>query len=209
MALTTYTELKAAIATRLHRSDLTANIVDYITIAEKRLNRLLKLSQAETEVTLTATPSSRSLTLPADFGTVIALYLTTYLPRTPLEFRLPEDMQVMDANGQSEYWTIDGAVIKTDTPADIAYTYTLRYKAAYDLASSSTNTLLTKYPDLYLYGSLVEAGADIKDNGLIQVSAGRFNEALKEVMDDINAARNLAPLTTELSGYARFNITNG
>jgi hypothetical protein len=209
MALTTYIELQAAIASRLHRSDLTTQIVDYITIAEKRLNRLLKLSQAETEVTLTATPSSRSLTLPSDFGTVIALYLTTYLPRTPLEFRLPEDMQVMDANGQSEYWTIDGAVIKTDTPADIAYTYTLRYKAAYDLASSSTNTLLTKYPDLYLYGSLVEAGADTKDGELVQMSAGRFNEALREVKDDINAARNLAPLTTELSGYARFNITNG
>ena len=74
MALTNYAELSAAIAGRLHRTDLTAAIVDYITLAEKRLNRTVKLAAQETEATLTATVGIRDLVLPPLFGSPVALY---------------------------------------------------------------------------------------------------------------------------------------
>ena len=92
MPFTTYAELNTAIAGRLHRSDLTASIPDYITLAEKSLNRTLQLTNQELETTLTATIGSRSLTLPSGFARPLALYLTTYLPRTELEYRLPTSM---------------------------------------------------------------------------------------------------------------------
>ena len=207
--LTTYTELQAAIASRLHRTDLTTQIVDYITIAEKRIIRQLQLTEQETETVLTAVISSRNLTLPTDFSAPIALYLTTYLPRISLEYRLPQDMQVFSDNGPASYWTIDGAVIKTDTPADQQYTYVLRYVASFNIASTSTNSLLTNYPELYLYGALIEAAADVRDNELAQVSATRFAQALQECSDDINANRRIAPLVTELPVSGRSNIISG
>lgn len=209
MALTTYAELQAAIAGRLHRADLTTRIVDYITIAEKRINRALKLTSQETEATLTAVVGSRSLTIPTLFGTPIALYLTTWLPRTGLEYRLPTDMQVYSSNGPSSKWTIDGSVINTDTPADRAYTYAFRYLAEMNLASTLANVVLTSYPDLYLYGALIEAGIDIKDNDLVASSQGRFNQAMDECMNDANASRSIAKLTTELGGSSRSNIIRG
>lgn len=209
MPFTTYTELKAALATRLHRSDLTANIIDYITLAEKRLNRVLKLSAQETEATLTATVSSRTLTPPNDFGRPIALYQTTNLPRSEVTYKLPTAMQVLNSNGPASSWTIDGVVIKTDAPADIAYTYSLRYASEYDIASTSTNTLLTKYPDLYFYGAIIEAGNDLKDDAQIARAEKRYAQALQECINAANATRSIATLSTDLSGTPTQNIITG
>lgn len=209
MALTTYAELSAAIANRLHRTDLTSSIVDYITLAEKRLNRTVKLAAQETETTLTASVGSRSIALPSLFGNPVALYLTTYLPRIEIEYRLPAQMQVYSDNGPARYWTIDGATLKTDTPADIAYTYALRYAADYDLAATSTNALLTAYPNLYFYGALVEAADDLRDDAALKKYEARYQQALEECANNENATRSIAALTTELAGGGTANIIRG
>lgn len=209
MALSNYTELRAAIASRLHRTDLTTQIVDYIAVAEKRLNRTIRLKAQETEATLTATPSSRVLTLPSLFGAPIALYLTTYLPRTALEYRLPEEMQVYSGTGISRYWAIDGADLKTDTPADQAYTYTLRYIADYDISATATNALLTNYPDLYLYGAMIEAATDLVDDALLKRAEYRYVQALQECLNNENASRAIARLTTEVGTSGNGNIITG
>lgn len=209
MAFANYTELQAAIATRLHRSDLTTSIVDYIAIAERRLNRTLQLLAQETEASLAATIGSRFIALPTLFGAPIALYLTTYLPRIELEFRLPTEMQVYSSNGPAQFWTIDGAQLATDTPADLAYTYTLRYCAEYNLAATATNALLTAYPDLYLYGALIEAADDIRDDALLARSQQRYQQALQECQNNENANRSISYLTTEFSPSNRQNIIRG
>lgn len=209
MALTTYSELKAAIASRLHRTDLTTDIVDFITLAEKSLNHTLGLSAQETEATLTATVSSRTLTPPSLFGAPVALYLTTYLPRQELGYQLPSDMQVYSDNGEAGAWTIDGALIKTDRPADIAYTYTLRYVAEFDLAATLTNSLLTNYPDLYLFGSLIEAADHIRDDASMARYQQRYARALQECKDNENANRSIAKLSTEFGSRQKQNIISG
>ena len=53
MALTTYTELKASIADWLNRSDLTAAIADFISLAEAQIERTLRTRQMLTRTTLT------------------------------------------------------------------------------------------------------------------------------------------------------------
>lgn len=209
MALANYTELQAAIATRLHRSDLTTAIVDYIAIAEKRLNRTLKLLAQESETDLTATIGSRFMALPSLFGSPIALYLTTYLPRIEVEFRLPTEMQVFSDNGPPEFWTLDGLQLATDSPADIAYAYTLRYCAEYNLAATATNALLTNYPDLYLYGALIEAADDIRDDALLARSQQRYAQALQECQNNENDNRSISYLTTEFSSANKQNIIRG
>ena len=73
MALSTYTELKAAIADYLDRSDLTSQIVDFITLAEAEFNRTLFVAQRE-EVS-SASASSGTITLPSDFWAMRAIYI--------------------------------------------------------------------------------------------------------------------------------------
>lgn len=170
---------------------------------------MLRLSAQELETTLTATIGSRSLTLPSLFGSPIALYLTTYLPRIELEYRLPEEMQVFSSDGPAKVWTIDGSVINTDTPADQAYTYTLRYVSEFDIATTATNSLLTNYPDLYLYGALIESGNDLVNINAIAMYEKRYGRALQECLNNEHANRSLAKLTTELSGHRKSNIISG
>lgn len=209
MPFGTYTELKAAIATRLHRSDLTAAIVDYVALAEKRLNRDVQLVAQETETTLTAVVGSRNLTIPSLFGAPLGLYLTTYLPRAEIHYRLPTQMQVFSENGPASYWTVDGTVIKTDAPADIAYTYALRYRAEYNLAATDTNALLTNYPDLYFNAALIEAAADLQNDAMLQRYQLRYAQSLQECKTSENDSRSIAPLTTEVAAQGRSYIISG
>ena len=51
MAISNYSELKAAIADWLDRSDLTDSIPDFITLAETRHRRDFKIRRMETRVT--------------------------------------------------------------------------------------------------------------------------------------------------------------
>lgn len=65
MAITTYSELQAAIQAWLARTDLAANVPDFITLFEAAANRRLRVRQQETSTTLT--PTSGSASLPADY----------------------------------------------------------------------------------------------------------------------------------------------
>jgi len=210
MALANFTDLKAAIASWLHRSDLTAQIPDFIALAESRLNRRLSLLQQETEATLTATVSSRLMTRPADMGNPLALWLTTYQPRTSMTFVTPQQLPVTDFSGQSDYWTVTDTAIEVENPADLAYTYTLRYVALYDLASTSTNRLLTEYPDAYLFGALSEAAPYIRDANSVRLWAQKFELAIREAMSDSQRNKSIASLRTDLPGTVRGgNILRG
>lgn len=211
MAITTYTELVAALDGQsgyLHRSDLTAKIPDFIRLAESKINRKLRLLLQELETTLTATIGSRLMAVPTRFGTPIALWCTTYLPREELIYINPERLEVTDSNSASDYYTVDGGNIATENPADIAYTYTLRYLTTFDLASTSTNTVLTDYPDVYIYGALAESVSLTQDFESLALWQGRFDQAIKEAISDTNATKSKAMLRTEFAG-SRPNIIRG
>ena len=55
MAITTYTELKSAVANHLARTDLTSVIPDFISLAEARLSRELETRDQEKRATATMT----------------------------------------------------------------------------------------------------------------------------------------------------------
>lgn len=211
MAISTYAQLVAALdgsTGYLHRTDLTAKIPNYISVCESRINRKLTLLQQETEANLTATVGSRYMPLPTRFNTPIQLWLTTYQPRIDLEFRSTADIPVTDWSSQSDYYTVDGANIATENLADQAYTYTLRYYTNFDLATTLTNTVLTNYPDMYIYGTLIASVPDTRDTSMLELWTGLYEQALKEAMSDTVATRSKAALRTEF-GARRSNIFRG
>ena len=71
----TYTELKAAVATYMHRTDLTAVTPTFIQLAESSLFR--ELSPPETEEIVAGVTVGGYAVLPADFGTLQKLTVTT------------------------------------------------------------------------------------------------------------------------------------
>ena len=211
MSIATYAELVTALdgaSGYLHRGDLTAKIPDFIRVAESRINRKLRVLLQETESTLTATIGSRLMSVPTLFGTPVALWLETYEPRDELIYRAPNDLPVTDTSGGSDFYTVDGDNIATENPADIAYSYTLRYCTKFDIASTSTNTVLTNYPDIYIYGTLVASTAWTQDMSQLQFWVQQRDEAMAEAMADTRKTKGKATLRTEFGG-SRPNIIRG
>ena len=212
MALANYTDLKASVADWLHRSDLTAQIVDFITLAESRINRDLNSRLAEEDASLMGTIGVRTIALPSDFIHPLGLWLTTYSPREPMVYKIPEKLTVSTTNGNPRYYTIDGANIAFEFPLDLAYTYTLRYKSGYVLSgSATTNWLLTNHPDVYLYASLIESAVYVRDAAQIPVWTNLYQEALAGVRAKEMRNKSMAILGTDaaLSGGRSSNILDG
>lgn len=209
--ITTYAELVTALdgtSGYLHRTDLTAKIPDFIKLAESKINRKLRLLLGETESTLTATIGSRLMAVPTRFGSPIELWDTTNEPRTKMLYMQPDLLPVTTTNGASEYYTVDGAFIATENPADVAYTYTLRYQTKFNLETTSTNTILDNYPDIYVYGALLASIPFTRDYKNFDVWSALYNNAIDEAMTDSNVTRRKALLRTEFGG-SRPNILRG
>jgi hypothetical protein len=67
MSFATYSDLKTSIAGYLARSDLTSQIPDFITFAENRLRRELRIRQMLKSVTTSTVSGDSTVELPADF----------------------------------------------------------------------------------------------------------------------------------------------
>lgn len=194
MALANYTDLQASIASWHHRSE--SQIADFITLAEKRINKMLDSRLAEVESTLTATIGSRYIALPTGYQANFGLWLTTYGNRIEMVYCTPEQLPIVtDSNGQPRYYTIDGSNIAFDYPADQAYTYVFRYKKGYDLAATSTNHVMTNHPAVYLYGAMREASNFAEDDNATKKYESMFQQAIDEALHDENRNRAMAELS--------------
>lgn len=163
MALATYSDLQSAIADWLVRDDLTTRIPDFVTLAEARINRELRCREMVTQAT--GTIATSTLAVPSDFVEAVMLTLDT-VSDAPLEYRPLEDSQLRNAgatSGQPRWYSISGEEFVFFPTPDGSYDYTLTYYAAVPALTDTDNEnwLLTKAPDLYLFGALKEA------NGLL------------------------------------------
>jgi hypothetical protein len=212
MAITTYAELLAATANWLVRGDLTARIPEFITLAEARLNRVLRARLAETEATLTATPGSRTIPLPAGFAEPLALWIVRSNGREALRFGEPSLAQVSTAPGQPCNWSIDGTSLAFERPCDQAYGFVLRMLTRFALSNAApTNGLLSDYPDAYLFATLCEAGPFLRDDELAGAYEARLERAIGEINSKDARARAARTLVSEVPrrGVGDFDITRG
>lgn len=162
MALENYTDLKASVATWLHRSDLTTEIVDGMTLAEKRLNRKLRLLQMETDVTVTLADESDTITFPAGWLEHIDLrYDTDEYQPTQVSLKDLHSLTSISESRPNMYAVT--SLYRFNQTADKAYSMTNTYYKGFDLETDATNFLMTNAPDAYLYGTLLEMKAFVKD----------------------------------------------
>lgn len=208
MALSNYTELKAAVAQWMRRADLTAEIPDYITLAEKKIVKLLKIRGQETETTLTPNSGDSTVALPSDYGSPIALW-NTQEDRIKLNQVLPDALEYDDTPGTPDYWAVDGANIRFDCRLDGAIPFAFRYVKTFELSDvNPTNFILTEWPDVYLYGALTEGFLAVYDEQRAAVWQGKFQAAIEVARTTGNDSKKSIALRTDM-GAQRFNIYRG
>jgi hypothetical protein len=186
MSLTNYGELKTAIGTRLSRSNMTALIPDFVTVAHfkmmrgDRLNQMpsLRIDDMLTESDLTL--SSGSVALPAAYLERKSLYLSD-TNETAMTFMPVARFNRLGAKTQSgvpAFYTIKGStLIVAPTSSDTVKFY---YYASLDQpsADSDTNAIFTKAPHAYLYGALAEAYDHIRQMDRAQYYRQQFVSAV-------------------------------
>lgn len=182
---TSFATLKTAIAERRERvgdSAFEALTPDFIALCENKLNRIAPVRLSQVNTTLTATPSSRYVALPSDFVEAYALFRTTDGDEVEMARIAGGVVGLETADGTPRMWGISGSNIELDCPADSAHTFRLYYrKKLFDLATTDPNWLLTNHPDVYLYGSLVEAADHEFDDAAVAKYDTRFQRALDDV----------------------------
>ena len=181
MPITTFSELKSAVASWLARDDLSANIADFIALFEAAANRRLRVRQMETTASLA--PSAGAAMLPADY---LAWRRLTWTGdrRRELEYVHPSYLQAAfpDASsGVPRLFTIEGSTLKirpTDGTA-LEFGYFQKVPALSDAAPS--NWLLAAHPDLYLFGALTEAQGFNVDPDKMAMWGSRRNDIFEEI----------------------------
>ena len=199
MAITTYAELQSAAATWLVRGDLTQRIPEFITLAEARLNRVLRARLAETEVALTAVPGARTIALPDGFTEPLRLWLERAGGREELRFVEAGLIGVSTPRGEPAAWTVDGVNLAFDRPCDQAYPLTLRMLKRFKLSDAApANALLSDAPDVYLFATLAEAGPFLRDAELAGAYEAKLERAIRELNAKDARSRAASRLVTEL-----------
>lgn len=217
MAISTYSELKAAVADWLNRSDLTATIPNFIALAEADINSHFDLRTVESDQIVTATPGSRYVALPAGFREAQNLWINwPYGRGTPLRFVTPELLTATATQGAPLMWCIDGDNIAFERPADQAYSLTLRMIGGVGLSDNSpANLILTNYPNVYLYGALREAAPYLRDPDAAALWEAKYQDAIFKAKAKENRTKSLVTLSTEpgqltfRGNRSGFNINRG
>jgi hypothetical protein len=188
VAISTKAGLHTAVANWLNRSDLTDRIPEFIALTEAQLNRNLRTR--EMLVRKTSPLATQYVNLPPDYLEMTNIELTSTTPPKRLVYATSDRLddyrnQQNDKTGIPAYYTIEGTTIQILPTPDTTYTLQINYfrdiSALADLADSGNNWLLLAHPDIYLYGTLLQAGPYLMDPQSIGTWGTLYAQAMQEL----------------------------
>lgn len=186
MSITTFGELKTAVALWLNRPDLTAYIPDFVRLAEQRINyggaephqtQPLRIPAMQTQATGTITASA--ISFPTRFLEPIRVAATSGGVDWSLQYVAPERYsEHSNSEGVPTVYTyLNNSILTSGTGAA---SYVLDYYQAFAnlSADADTNWLLTNAPGVYLYGTLIESAPFLGDMSMFGSWLSAFKAAI-------------------------------
>ncbi len=213
MALCNYDDLKAALASWLRRSDLTAEIPSFITLAEAQMNRRLRVRPMTAR--LGESWAAEYADLPGDFLSERLVKITSGGTTTVLRYLTPEEMDAKvraPSTGRPRFYALYGGELRLHPAPDTTYTAELVYLQALPALSESnqSNWLLASHPDAYLYGALTQSAPYLRADERLQTWTSLFGAVLTDIetADRTGAAAQLFT-DAPMGGRESFNIMRG
>jgi hypothetical protein len=195
MAITNYTNLQTTIADFLNRDDLTAVIPTFIQLAEAQIQREVRHWKMEARTSGQQTGGDQYMQIPADWLETIRLHLTA---SGTSALTLASRAAIADIRAKNEdvstrlpyyYCHADGQFELYPTPVEDTDFELLYYQKIPDLASNTTNWLLSDAPDVYLYGSLLHSAPYLAEDARVAVWAQMYSAAVQNVNNASEQAR--------------------
>lgn len=198
MALDTYENLKTEIAETLDRDDLTDQIDSFIDLAEARHEREIRIRDMIRRSQATA--SERYLALPSGFLQMQTLRLLTDPVTVMTELNLHEmNRQRIETTGKPKLYTVHNE-IEFDRAPDDSYTAEMIYYGALTALSdaNTSNGLLERAPDAYLYAALLAAEPFLANDERITT----WSQLYASARDSLNAMdlKKAGPLVSRVWG---------
>lgn len=182
MALANYTDLVSSVKSWLHRADMDNVIPDLISLAESRISLDLKIQSLEKSYTITTVGGQQAYAMPSDIVSLTRMYVTDPSGNIGLvQGYDPTTYRYNNAPQMPRYYFIEQDMVNFTPVPDGAYDVTMVYKGAVpSLEANSTNTVMTKYPNIYLFGTLAQAAPYIKEDERIQLWEQKYAQAIKD-----------------------------
>ena len=202
-AFTSYDNLKTNIASYLARTDLTEQIPMFISLAEKRLNRDLRLRQTLQQSTYTMA-SGFTVPTPADFLEMQDIHLDGN-PIIPLTFQTVSQFyrrQGVQIQGQPiNYTLVADNFVLAPQPTGASTVNMTYYKIPQPMSDTNpTNEYLDVCPDLVLYASLAESAPFLMDDPRLATWDGMYQTGLASITkSDESSTFPAQPLSIQLS----------
>jgi len=191
----------------MDRDDLDARIPEFIAINEAVFNRVLRIRPMETIVTEATVGGTKSYDLPTGYVQMREIHLDTS-PITSLQYLTPEMLYRVWAGSTSgipnAYSIIGNQIYFGATPSG-AYDYVMTYYKTFDGLSDAapTNWVILNAPDVYLYGTLLQAEPFLMNDQRISVWERGLRQAIADLQEqndkDRHSGSELRVMNT--SGY--------
>lgn len=202
-----YSDLVSKVALYLDRDDLDDRIPDFVALLEARMNRVLRSVNQEKIDTWTF--SGQSMVAPGDFRKLRKAFIQGS-PDNPLKEVSPQSaaFEYSGEAGTPRAYYLEGRTISLVPPPTAATTsLSVTYWTRIDPLTSDndSNWLLEEHPDIYLYGTLLEAAVYIRDTDAIGLCSDKLDQSIAELQqssrNDRYGGGPLAPrVTTQVRG---------
>lgn len=196
MALDTYSNLKAAILVWSPRKDVSALLDDFIDLTEAEMyagnERIDGLRIRSMETSAGITVSGRTATLPTGFVEARSVIHVQGGKSARLDSVAPQSQKIQSGAGIPANFTIRDSVEFDRTPNG---SVTLQYYAEETALSTATatNAVLTRFPNVYLFGSLAHLFGYAEDTEEETKWRGKFERAILGANKQDRDGRYLAP----------------
>lgn len=199
MAISTYSELKTAVADFLNRDDLTDVIPTFIALGEAQISRDLRHWRQQRRVTTTLNEGFEFL--PSDFLEAVHFYIDTGEGEKTLEFASMAEISRRKMNnagisGEPAVYTINAGQIEVVPAPDDSYPLALVYygKTVSLSDETTTNWLLSYFPDIYLYASLMHSAPYLQEDQRISVWGQMYAQGIAQANQESDSAMYSGPL---------------
>lgn len=184
----TYAQLQQDIADFLDNQDIVAKIPVFIRLCESRMNRTIRTRNMEQRVT--AAIGTQFSTLPTDFLHMRNVQINTQ-PLIALKYVTPQEadrIRASDLQGKPQFFSVVANRLELiPVPTETLTVEMVYYSKIPELSDTNTsNWLLERHYDLYLYGALVQGALYLKDDPTAWATL--FDSALEEVeVEDVRS----------------------
>lgn len=207
-APTTYAELLTTVENYTHRGNITADVPMLVQMGEAWLNTELKARDMITTADITTSTTDNFVALPTGFREMISFTDDYGDPLNQATYEQIERLRYGRTSQRPDHYAI-GSRIDFESADSVARTFKLTYYQSLDIVNSNAPALavLGKYPNLYVYASMLNFEPFIKNDQ----RAAMWAEFVNKTIDSINTkdSNDMRLLDSDFDTTSPGNILRG